>query len=210
MERSKRKPGMKTAVVVLCLFLLIAGIMVFSAIRAAGVARSTSAKLLRDITTNALAYRVAEMEYILSFEKKDKDKYMNRMASELAQLERNQRKLEPLLATEQEKTAYAAFSARWKSYLKESNTMIALSKNNFHQQAITALTQISRGLFENSSGTLDMLVEANANSAKSWTGFVKVFFKENRIALALLYIYGMAAFFILIFSLYYKRKKKRL
>jgi hypothetical protein len=184
------------------------GIMVFGTTPARGVGRSTGAKLLRDIYANTLAYRLAEMEHVLAFEKEENEKYIGRMESELTKLERNKREFETLLVTGEEKAAYAAFITVWKAYLKESNTTLSLSRKNLHQQAMSALTESSRALFEKSRRKLDILVEANAKYPESWSGLIKVFFRENRLARTLLYICGVTAFLIFIFNLFDKIKKR--
>ena len=208
MEKSNLMTGMKTCTVVFYLLLLIAGIMVFSTTRSSSFDRLASAKLLRQIYANTLAYRLAEMEFVLSSERKKKDEYISRMESVLRQLQRDQKEFEPLVATGEEQAAYAAFNADWKTYLKESNATLALSKRELDQQAIAALAEHSRDLYENASRTLDTLVETNAKYPESWSDFTGVFFRANRLALTFLYICGVTVFLILVFTLYDRVKKR--
>ena len=210
MENSNlKKRSMKIGILLFYLSLLIAGIMVFSTIRSAGFDRLTSAKLLRRIQANALAYRLAEMETVLSSEGRQKEEYIGRMESISRQLERNQREFETLLATEAEQAAYVVFSSDWKAYLNESNAMQALSKSNLDRQDISVLTKHSRMLYDKSSRSLDTLIEANAKAPQSWSDFIKVFYRKNRLALTFLYICGVTALLILIFNGYDKIKRRK-
>ncbi len=209
MKRFENKIGLKFLIAILCVFLLIAGIMVFSTIRSVGFDRLAGAKLLHQIQANTQAYRLAEMEYALSLEKEAKDTYINRMESVLRQLERDQREFETLLATGQEQAAYAAFNSDWNAYLKESKSTRAGSEKKLDQQAIAALTEHSRGLYEKSSRALDTLVGANSKAPESWSDLINVFFRANRLGLIFLYICGMTAFLILIFNLYDKAKRRK-
>ena len=210
MKRFENKIGLKFLTAILCLFLLIAGIMVFSTIRSVGFDRMAGTKLLHQIQANTQAYRLAEMEYALSLEKEAKDTYINRMESVLRQLERDQREFEPLLATGQEQAAYAAFNSDWSAYLKESKPMRAGAAKKIDQQAIAVLTQKSRELYEKSSQALDTLVEVNSKAPESWSDLINVFFKANRLGLIFFYICGVTAFLILLFNLYDRAKRRRI
>jgi len=209
MKKFKNKISLKFLITILSLFLLIAGIMVFSTIRSVGFDRMAGTKLLHQIQANTQAYRLAEMEYALSLEKEAKDTYINRMESALRQLERDQREFEPLLTTGQEQAAYAAFNSDWNVYLKESKPMRAGSEKKIDQQAIAVLTEKSRELYEKSSQALDTLVEVNSKAPESWSDLINVFFKANRLGLIFLYICGLSAFLIFIFNLYDKFKRRK-
>lgn len=210
MKRFENKIGLKFLITILCLFLLISGIMVFSTIRSVSFDRMAGAKLIHRIQANTQAYRLAEMEYVLSLGKEAKATYINRMESVLRQLERDQREFETLVATGQQQAAYAAFNSDWNVYLKESNPALAGSAKKIDQQAMAALTQKSRELYEKSSQALDTLVEINSKSPESWSDLINVFFKANRLGLIFFYICGVGAFLILIFNLYDRAKRRRI
>ena len=212
MERPEDKIEIKSHNANFYLFLLIAIVMVFATTRAVAVGRSANNQLsatraLREIYTNTLAYRLTEMEHVLSFKKDEKGRYENRMESVLRQMVQNQQKYDASLSTREGKEAYEKFTSDWNAYLKKSKNTIALSKKSLYQQAMASLMEDSRGLFQKSNQTLDTLIESDAKHANSWSRFMKELFRENRLAFNLLYICGVTAIFILIFNLYDKFKK---
>jgi len=210
MKRATDSVWAKSHFGILFLFLVFAAIIVFSTGRSISLDRRAGAKLLHRIYANTLAYRLAELEYVLSFEKKEKDEYLNRMESVLQQLERDQSELGAFLDTDKEQSAYAAFSADWDAYLHESNAMLASSKEDPNPQAIAAIAEQSRAMYEKSSRSLDTLVEANGKCPESWTDLKKIFFKENRLSLNFLYICGFTGLLIFIFNLYGKAKRREI
>jgi len=170
--------------------------------------RLSPGEVLQDIHTNMLAYRIAEMERLLSSEKEMKTEYENRLRTILQQLKRNQVALETLLFSKEEKEAYETFKSAWNAYLQESKRSVALSDAGFSQQALTELSQKLRRLFEKSDQTLSMVIEANTRYANSWSGYMAELYRKNRLNLSLVYICGVTVLLILVFNLYDKVKKR--
>lgn len=208
MNKMNRKNGPYGFKIALYLFVLIAVVTVFGTIRSTSSHRMSGTKLLHQIQADTLAYRLAELESILSFEKTQRNEYKDRITSAARRLERNLAELAPILVTDEEKTAYACFNANWKAYSLNINAAPVLAVGGSDLQVAWSFIQISRALYEKSRQSLNALFEVKANAPESWSGFFKIFTTENKLTLAFLYICGTTAIFLLIFNSYKKAGRK--
>jgi len=209
MRIDNRKSGINDVKIVFYVLVLVAAVLVFGTIRSTSFNRMSGTKLLHQIRADTLAYRLAELESALSSDETQRDAYKDRMISAQQRLGHNLKSLEPVLVTDEEKRAYGGFHADWKAFINNSSTTPELLSGNIDRQAETAYAQTSRALYEKSRQSLETLLEAKANAPESWSGFFKVFTAENRLTLAFLYICGTTAFFILVFNLYDKVRRRK-
>jgi len=199
----------KTMAILFYLFLLTTILMVFDAIRSINHDRMVAAKLLQKLHVDTLAYRLVTIEYIHSLARDTRREYLPKIMSALQRVEQSQRELEPLLAAGAEQSVYEAFKHNWTAYLRDSNTMLALAKNNPNPQAITAITGQTRNRYEESRKMLDKLIETNRRYPASWSDLFNVFFGTNRLAFTFMYICAVTAFLIWAFNFYIKVKKRK-
>ncbi|BBO76199.1 hypothetical protein DSCW_36160 [Desulfosarcina widdelii] len=209
MNKSNRKISPDGIKMALCILVLAAFIMMmFGTVRSTSFDQMSGKKLLHQIRVDTLAYRLAELESLLSFEKTQWDEYKDRMTSEAVQLERNMAELKKILVTDEEKTAYACFKEDWTAYTININAIPELAVKGSVPQVAEAFVQTSRALYEKSRQSLDTLFEVKANAPESWSGFFKIFTTGNKLTLSFLFICGTAAIFILIFNLYDKAMRR--
>ena len=155
-----------------------------------------STQLLGRMEVNTLAYRVAAMQHVLSLENKDMQRYEEEMASALGSLEQAQQRYEPLIVSEEEKDLYESFSNSWTRYLAESQSALALSRENQNQEAITVLRQGPQQLFDEVSSQLEALITLNVETATTISREGDDILGEFQLALIVLLILG-GAFLIL-------------
>ena len=183
-------------------FILIALIVTFSGIHSTSSEGLAGTKLLHQIRADILTYRLAELESVLSSNETQRDAYKDRMISAQQRLEHNLKSLEPILVTDEEKRAYGGLRADWTAFISNNSAATApeLLSGNIDRLADAAYAQTSRALYEKSRQSLEILLEAKANTPESWSGFFKAFTAENRLTLAFLYICGTTAFFYFCFQ----------
>jgi len=212
MKKSDNNIDKKLIIAILCFFLLIVIVGLFTATHAGMVSQGNSerladSKILSEIYKNTLEYRLAEMEHVLSLKEEEMNEYENRMKLVLQRVKRNQEKYRNMLSSQEKREMYEKFISDWQAYLENSRKSIALSKGNFNVRATVALMENSRGSFQALKENLDRLVKSNEKLANSLSYCVKEWFREYRLTLSFFYIIGMTAIFILIFNLYDKAKK---
>lgn len=208
MKRIRSMEHLKASSVVFMIFLLVTGVMVFNATQSSSHDRSQRADLLNQIKTNIMAYRLAEMELILSSSPKMKEEYLKRIKSVELQLERNQDTIESLLFADQVQTAFKKFISDWEAYKDANSAALSVAEGNSDRRDIEQLKDVSRELYEKASQSLEDLLEADKRAPDSWTDFVKIVYKENRLAFVFLFIWGIAIFFVLV-TICYRRKVKK-
>jgi hypothetical protein len=213
MGKTNKKPSVKMAILLSCLFLLIPTLIVFvptpPVIDSRGIiGRSSAAKVLDDIYEDMQAYRLVELEYVLSSGKMQTADYQYKMGLILQRLGKKTGRLETLLFSEEEKKAYKSFESLLGVYLEESKKLVALSKADFQQQNTARMAETLRPLFEKSIHSLGVLNEANTKYANSWSGWIRALYREKGLEFGLLYICSMTALIFLIFNLYEKPIRK--
>lgn len=209
MNKISRETSKKIGMRVFYVLILVTFFMVFGTIRSTSSHRTSGHNLLQQIQADTLAYRLSEVESVLSFEEKQKHGYIDRQLSVQHRLERKFRDIEQILITNEENAAYAVFVADWKAYVSKGNATLAVPNLDPNQQDVAAWSQTSRVLYEKMRQSLETLIEVNAKAPESWSGFIKIFTVENRLTLAFLYVCGLSAFLIFIFNLYDKFKRRK-
>ena len=204
MKIEYRKSGTIGINAVFCILLLFVAVSLFGTIRSTSVDRISGTNLLLQIRGDIQAYRLAELESLLSSETQAKEKNAGQMESVLQQLEQKMRAIGPMLVTNEENAAWAAFRADWTIYAKKSKAAPPLHTENSGLQAITDRDRKLYELYERVGHSLEMLIDAHAKAPDSWSAFIKIFFKENRLFLAFLYICGASALLLVALSFYFK------
>ncbi|MGZ3457661.1 MAG: HAMP domain-containing methyl-accepting chemotaxis protein [Archangium sp.] len=115
---------------------------------------------ISDANTNTSDLRIAELQHILSDDPAKMAEDERQMHEELARLERNLKRFEPLM-TPEERGPYEAFKTHWQDYLLEHEKIIALSRVNKNEEAHALLRGRSLEAFEAASARLDELLEIN-------------------------------------------------
>lgn len=214
-----RSPDIKISIslssAILCIFLLMGisiGIIAsanLEEVRGENGGRLPSTRVLRSIHTSTLEYRLAEMYHLLSLEHKEMKDYENRMKMLLKRLKQDQQTYETLIRSQEEGDLYERYILEWQEYLKGSQRAISLSKNNIKEQAAAMLRENTWPFYQKLNTTLNRLLELNKNYANSPSRFWKDLFREFRLAINILFIIGITAFFILVFNLFEKMKKNK-
>jgi len=204
--------GTKSLIAILYFLLLLVFVGLFSATHNGIVGRmedapSTGARTLSEIYKSTLEYRLAELEYVLSFNEKKLRNYETRMKAALRHIERNQEECVNLLSSQESRKVYEEYISDWQAYLNNSRKSIALARKHLNDQANAAVRENSRGSFQTLNKRLDSILKANEKYRKSFSYRAKEWFREYWLTLSFLYICGMAAFLIYIFNRYDKMKK---
>ena len=164
---------------VIMLALLVGGLALFALYswsRAAQINEASTAiernwlpstQLLGQMEVDALAYRVAAMQHVLSLQEEDMRSYEAKMDSALASLNQAQRRYEPLIISEEEQALYEAFESTWARHLEASRAALALSSENQNREAVAVLRQRSQPLFDEASRDLEDLIALNVETAIS-------------------------------------------
>ena len=205
MNQANRKIVTNGRTVVFCLLVAAGFIMVFGTIRSISIDQMSGKNLLHQIRTDTLTYRLIQMESLLSHEKRDRDEYTVEMQSIVMQLQQKLKAVRPMLTTNTEQAALAAFDSDWRAYLKESSSLNVSSKGQSDLNVLAAIARKSSVLFENAAHSLDALMDTHAKAPETWSHFMKLFFKENRISLPVLYIFGAASFLIIACNLFLRK-----
>ncbi len=166
-----------------------------------------STQLLGRMEVDTLVYRVAAMQHVLSLENKDMQRYEEEMASALGSLEQAQQRYEPLIVSEEEKDLYESFSSSWTRYLAESQSALALSRENQNQEAITVLRQSPQQLFDEASSQLEALVALNIETATTISREGDDILGEFQLTLIVLLILGGAFLILIVVDLFGKANR---
>ena len=124
-----------------------------------------STRLLGRMEADALAYRVAAMQHVLSLEEAEMRRYEAEMDSALASMNGSRRRYEPLVASTEEQALYDAFVATWERHLAASQAALDLSRENENREAIARLRQDSQALFDQAYADLEALIGLNVETA---------------------------------------------
>src|SRR5476651_2795642 len=87
-----------------------------------------SIRVVEDIKSQIARVRTRELQYIISSEQADMDKYDQVIAKDLADLAKMQAEYNQLLVTPEEKALYADFQAMWQRYMAEDAKIRAAAR----------------------------------------------------------------------------------
>lgn len=123
----------------------------------------------------------------------------------MRQLELNQKELESLILIGRVQKAFEEFQTDWRLYVDASAATPSIADNDSNRRNFDQLQYESREIYENSIRSLEALIDANKQTPDSWAEFMKIVYKENRLAFVFLFIWGVATFLVLI-TIFYRKK----
>ena len=164
-----------------------------------------STRLLGQMEVDALAYRVAAMQHVLSLRDEDMRRYEEEMAAALASLDEARGRYEPLIVSEEERDLYSAFGSTWARHLEESQAALALSRENQNQEAVAVLRQEPQALFDEADAHLEDLIVLNVETAAAISRQGDDILGEFQLALVMLLILGGVLLLLVLADLFGKR-----
>jgi methyl-accepting chemotaxis protein len=139
-----------------------------------------SVRVVSDMNTNTSDFRIAEIQHIGSTTSEDMAKYEKDLAAVTATFEKNQATYEKLISSAEEQNIYNGFKAKWESYLKEHEHVLALSRENRNDEAKALIRGESQQLFDAASAELLKLVKLNSDGADAASASADVLFANAR------------------------------
>ena len=170
------KIGMKITLTVTSVLCLTAFLGIFSIVQLAKVNQTStdmadnwmpSARAVSDINTKTGDYRSAELQHILSESKERMDYFERQMADILTGIKNTQTQYERLLSSAEEKSLYQKFTKEWDDYLQLHEKIIQVSRENRAEEAKALIRGESQKLYDESSATLEELIELNVEGGKN-------------------------------------------
>src|SRR5476649_2646511 len=98
-----------------------------------------SIRVVEDIKSQIARVRTRELQYIISSDQSEMDKYDQVIAKDLADLAKMQAEYDQLLVTPEEKALYADFQAMWQRYMAEDAKIRAAARLNDDATAKTLI-----------------------------------------------------------------------
>src|SRR5471030_1745592 len=148
--------------------ILTTAVGVFSIVQLAGVNRTAtelsarwmpSMSAVQDIKSQIARVRTRELQYIISDDQVEMDKYDKVIASDLADLAKMQAEFEKLISTPEEKALYGDFQSMWERYMVEDGRIRAAARINDDATAKTLIRAESNKLIVSLRGQVDKLVK---------------------------------------------------
>ena len=164
-----------------------------------------STQLLGQMEVDALSYRVAAMQHVLSLEDADMRRYEEEMAAALTSLDEARQRYEPLIVSEEERGLYESFANTWTRHLEASQAALERSRENQNREAIAMLRQRPQALFDEADGYLDDLVVLNVETATSISREGDDILGEFQLALVMLLILGGTLLLLVFADLFGKK-----
>ena len=168
-----------------------------------------STRLLGLLEADVLAYRVAEMQHVLSLEEEEMRRYETEMDSALASIAGRRGDYEPLIASEEERHLYETFLASWGRYLEESRRALDLSRQNQNREATALLRRESLSLFNQANDNLEALFLLNVETASVLSRQGDRALGGFRLALVVFLVLGGALFLLICVDLIGKNVRRR-
>jgi methyl-accepting chemotaxis protein len=122
--------------------------------------------VVRAINTTVARYRLAEAKHIIATDDTARAAFDKELSDYASLLATQRKRYEPTISSEEERTAYKAFSAHWDEYMKVHDAVVEASRRNDDQTAMTLFN--GKGASANDALAKDarLLVEINAAGAK--------------------------------------------
>lgn len=140
-----------------------------------------SMRVLSDIKTATIAYRLATLQYVTAAGDENASKYAGQMEAETAKLAQQYDSYEKMLSSDLERNTWMDFRSTWFSYIDQQNKSISMRKVGYADMALSLFNGAS-GVFEKASAKLDENIHfneemsnagaASADSAAEWAKFV--------------------------------------
>src|SRR5471032_990065 len=116
-------------------------------------------RVIEDIKSQIARIRTRELQYIISNDPAEMEKYDKVIANDLVDLGKMQDDYVKLLVTPEEKAAYANFTAMWERYMAEDAKIRAAARTNDDETAKTLIRGESNKLIVALRGQVDQLVK---------------------------------------------------
>src|SRR5471032_1304281 len=116
-------------------------------------------RAIEDIKSQIARIRTRELQYIISNDPAEMEKYDKVIANDLIDLGKMQDDYVKLLLTSEEKAAYANFTAMWERYMAEDARIRAAARTNDDETAKTLIRGESNKLIVALRGQVDQLVK---------------------------------------------------
>ncbi|WP_295999622.1 methyl-accepting chemotaxis protein [Rugamonas sp.] len=148
--------------------ILTTAVGVFSIVQLAGVNRTAtelsarwmpSMRAVQDIKSQIARVRTRELQYIISDDQVEMDKYDKVIANDLADLAKMQAEIQKLISTPEEKALYGDFQSMWERYMVEDGKIRAAARVNDDATAKTLIRAESNKLIVSLRGQVDKLVK---------------------------------------------------
>ncbi|PVZ12498.1 MULTISPECIES: methyl-accepting chemotaxis protein [unclassified Pseudomonas] len=116
---------------------------------------------------NLTQYRTREARHILADSDAEMDELNLNLNESRANVDANIDNYKPLISSDEERQLYDTFVADYRTYLKVSEKVLSLSRQNDKTAAKTVLAVESKPVFERASATLGKLVALNDRNAQA-------------------------------------------
>src|SRR5471030_2841424 len=116
-------------------------------------------RAIEDIKSQIARIRTRELQYIISNDRAEMEKYDKVIANDLIDLGKMQDDYVKLLLTSEEKAAYANFTSMWERYMAEDAKIRAAARTNDDETAKTLIRGESNKLIVALRGQVDQLVK---------------------------------------------------
>jgi len=124
-----------------------------------------SIRLASEVNTNTADFRRYELAHVLASSPADMQDYERSLAETRALLDANVAQYVPLIANDEERRHFDAFSSAWKAFMGYHDRLMALSQEGRTEDARALLAQ-SRPLYDEASEALLEIVKFNVAGGK--------------------------------------------
>ncbi|MAA99421.1 MAG: methyl-accepting chemotaxis protein [Stappia sp.] len=162
-----------------------------------------SVSVVNAINTSTSDFRIYQAEHIISVDEASMRAAEKMLADIKASIDSNTRKYEKLISSSEEQGVYDGFKEKWDHYLKRSDEVVELSRQNKNAEATVILRDEIRADFDSLSRDLATLIELNeqgsrASATQAEAEYAKIFWVFTIAAsiaglIGLVYIYYIVA-----------------
>ncbi|MBV8470276.1 MAG: MCP four helix bundle domain-containing protein [Burkholderiaceae bacterium] len=118
-----------------------------------------SLRVVQDLKSQVARVRTRELQYIISTDQSEMDKYDKVIAADLVDLAKMQAEYVKLIKTDEEKALYNEFLSQWDRYMVEDGKIRAAARANEDAQAKALIRGESNKLIVSLRGQIDKLVK---------------------------------------------------
>jgi methyl-accepting chemotaxis protein len=151
-----------------------------------------SVDLVRAMNTTLARYRLAEAKHVMSPDAAAKAGFENEISARFNELVELRKKYEPLISSEEERTAYNTYVSHRERYLKLHNSLIEMSRKNDVQGATKLFMGESFEAYDTLTKDVARLVELNDAGAKMAVEAAAVNYSSTRMTTILMLVVGVA------------------
>ncbi|SHN39582.1 methyl-accepting chemotaxis protein [Duganella sacchari] len=126
-----------------------------------------SVRVIEDIKSQVARIRTRELQYIISTDPSELDKYDKVIAADLVDLQKMQKDYEALLESAEEKQMYGQFVEQWERYMAEDGKIRAAVRAGDTELSKKLIRGESNKLIVSLRGQVDKLVDFYSNGGKA-------------------------------------------